>query len=185
MRIFFLILVIVLFSCTNGTSGSKNTVVVGNDRCFTYPSIIDSLQIQDMYDSARWYIYTWECDKGYLSKKDTLNNKSFGEIPLRFKDLSFTGDTIHLNFDFTDGQDAILPSMTKDIKQLCSSVGFSMKSRIKLYMLSSSGFSIVEHSGPNRFENPLQPEVLVYIKSNWDKLDPCFRALAAQKGLRK
>jgi hypothetical protein len=35
--------------------------------------------------------------------------------------------------------------------------------------------------GSNRYEYPLQPEVLNYIKVNQQKLDTCFKELVKQK----
>ncbi len=49
----------------------------------------------------------------------------------------------------------------------------------------SSNTTITYEGGVNRYENPLQPEVLKYIKENWYKLDECFRALAERKGINK
>lgn len=78
-----------------------------------------------------------------------------------------------MNFDFIDEDErrAILPSMTRNNTQFLSGVGFDMKKRQRIYMLSPSGFSIIIKGGANRYENPLQPEILTYIKSNWNKLD--------------
>ena len=74
----------------------------------------------------------------------------------------------------------------KTFKQLVTGVGFNMKNRKKIFMESSSGFSVVTVGGEdNRYENPLQPKVLAYIKSNWDKLNDCFREIAELKGIKK
>ena len=182
MRYFFIIITLILFSCNSNQQIEKHDEV-GNkhDNCYIYPSIVDSLQIQSLYDSARWYVYTWHCDQNYFSKSDTSRSITFGELPLVFSNLNFKHDTLEVNFNFMDGGEPILTSMTKDNKELSSGVGLDIKARKKIYMLSSNGFSTVEKGSTTRYENPLQPEVLAYIKNNWNKLDSCFRKLAEGK----
>jgi hypothetical protein len=184
MKQYIILLAVYVYSCSSNNS-SKNNVVEFKDSCFVYPEVIDSLALRSLYDSARWYIYTYNCDERYLSKSDTSMSITFGELPLKFKGLKVPNhDTLNLAFDFTDGNEAILMSLTRDTKDIPSGVGFNLTSRKKIYMLISNGTMSIR-GGPNRYENPLQPEVVAYIKKNWDKLDPCFRALAAQKGLGK
>ena len=57
-------------------------------------------------------------------------------------------------------------------------------------MLSANGYfttirSTAIKGGNNRYEKPLHPEVLSYIKNNWDKLDTGFKALAERKGINE
>lgn len=188
MKNCLLILTLIAFGCNSNqqnTDQSKNEGKENN--CFIYPKIVDSLQIKDLYDSARWYVYTWHCDQNYLPKSDSLKSVTFGELPLKFNNLSFKQDTLEMNFDFIDESEPypILPSMTRDNKQFLSGVGFNTRTKQKIYKLSPNGFSTTIKGGANRYENPLQPEVLAYIKSNWNKLNSCFKELAKQKGIMK
>lgn len=188
MKYYFLTIAIALLSCNSNQQASNNKEVkMANDKCFEYPSNIDSLQLRDLYDSARWYIYTWHCNEYYKPKRDTLKSMAFGELPLRFNSLVLKQDTVELSFDFIDESEnyPILPSMTRNAKELSTGVGFNVKTRTKIYMLSPNGYSSTIKGGPNRYEDPLQPDVLIYIKDNWSKLDGCFRKLAEQKGIAK
>lgn len=188
MRYFFLIAAITVFGCNSNQGDKKQDEADNNmNKCFVYPTEIDSLQVKDLYDSARWYVYAWHCNERYLSKRDTSENMTFGELPLKFNNLSFRKDTLEINFDFIDEYEhyPILPSMTRDNKQFLSGVGFDMKTRKRVYMLSPSGFSTVEKGNTTRYENPLQPEIVAYIKNNWNKLDSCFKELARKKGMAK
>lgn len=186
MRIFFIILALSIVSCNSNQQKKQKGQMNLKDNCFIYPEIVDSLQVKDLYDSARWYIYTWHCDKRYLPRRDTSASISLGELPLKFNNLDFKGDTLEMNFDFIDQHELrpILPSMTRNNTQFLSGVGFDMKARKKIYMLSPSGFSTTMKGALNRYENPLEPEVLGYIENNWNKLDNCFKKLAEQKGIR-
>jgi len=179
-----MIILFVVACNSNRQKTSQNTIESKADKCFDYPHMIDSLQIKDLYDSARWYVYTWHCDQNYLPKSDSSKSIKFGELPLKFYNLAFAHDTLMLNFSFMDKQQEILPSMSRDNKELVSGVAFDTKTRKKVYMLFPNG-TITIKGGPNRYENPLQPEVLTYIKNNWNNLNVCFKELADRKGIMK
>lgn len=175
-----------LFSCnSNQQSIEQKKNERANDKCFMYPSIVDSLHLQDLFDSSRWYIYTDHCDILYLPKSDSLIKKSFGEIELKFDDLIIKNDTVTFGFNFMDKGRAIIPGMTRNDQQLATGVGFNLKTRKKIFIVSSNVTITFKNNPTSRYENPLQPEVIKYIKDNWDKLNDCFRELAERKGIKK
>jgi hypothetical protein len=188
----YLTLILTLFICIGCTSDQMNnrtdsTSKQDIDLCFTYPSVIDSLHIQDLYDSARWYIYTRHCDRIYKminpQANDSSKNIFFGELALKFKDVSFHGDTLELYFDFMDKDEAVLPSMADKYIELITGMAFNRHNRNKLYMVSPNGFSIYGKGASSHFENPQQPNVLEYISDNGSKLNKCFNELARRKGI--
>lgn len=177
----------ILFGCNSSHENVNKFEIENNsiDNCFTYPSRIDSLKVTDLYDSARWFLYTYHCDQFYKSKKDSSFNKSFGELELKFNNIFIKNDTAEFFFDFIDNGEPILLSMMRVYKPLVNGVGFDVNKREKIYMIASN-ISFSNKGNPkNKYVNPLQPEVLNYIKSNWNKLNECFRALAKQKGISK
>jgi hypothetical protein len=185
MRYYIFITVVMLFSCNSNQQNAKQREVVTlTNKCFVYPSIVDSLQLRDLYDSARWYIYILQCDENYLPESDTSKSIPFGELPLKFDDLIIRQDTLNINFSFMDKQEPILFSMSRSHKSIIGGVGFNIKSRSKMYMIFPGG-NVTYKGGVNRYENPLQPEVIKYIKENWGKMNDCFRKLAEQKGINK
>ena len=143
------------------------------------------MHVQDLYDSARWYIYTRYCDVLYKPKSDSLLSKPFGELELKFDNLWIKNDTAALIFYFTYKGEAILPSMMREYKQLATGVVFDVKTKTKIYIISSNTTITYKGDPTSRYENPLQPEVIKYIKENWDKLNECFRELAERKGINK
>lgn len=186
MKYFFLIIATILQSCNSNhqhTLHNKNEIA--NANCFTYPSEIDSLRMQDLYDSARWYIYTRYCDVLYKPKSDSLLSRPFGELELKFDNLFIKNDTAAFIFNFLDKGKPILTSMMRDHRQLTTGVGFDVKTRKRIYLISTYTTITYKVDPKSRFENPLQPEVITYIKANWEKLDNCFRELAKQKGVNK
>ncbi|MEO9022806.1 MAG: hypothetical protein ABI237_18150 [Ginsengibacter sp.] len=187
MRNYFLIIAAALFiSCNSNQQSIKlQEEQTQSDKCVSYPQIVDSLHLQDLYDSARWYIYTLQCDENYLPKSDTSKSISFGELPLAFDNLFIRHDTLDINFNFVDKQEPILNSMNRGNKSIVVGVGFNMKSKSKIYMSFDGGNVRSKGDPTSRYENPLQPEVIKYIKGNWDKLNECFRELAERKGINK
>jgi hypothetical protein len=178
--------VFVIFGCNSNHGNKRDSAEMNNNnKCFVYPPTVDSLHIRDLYDSARWYVYIWHCDQNYFSKRDTFKSITFGELPLSFDNLILKHDTIELNFSFLDNLQPILPSMTRDNKELNTGIAFNLKTKRKIYMLSPNGYSAIVYGGNNRYENPVQLEVLAYMKNNWNKLDTCFRELAQQKKIIK
>ncbi len=85
MRYYLLIISIMLFNCNSNQHNAKvKEAEIESDKCFEYPSIVDSLHVQNLYDSARWYVYALYCDKLYQPKNDTLPKYHFGQLELRF-----------------------------------------------------------------------------------------------------
>lgn len=185
MRGKYILYAFFIFSCSNPAKSKKEMFTNVEPKCFAYPPSIDSMNLDALYDSARWFIYTWHCDQAYLSKKDTLKSITFGELPLRFDNIKLENDSLELNFYFIDNGQIILSSMTRDFSKLNAGVGFNMKSKQKICMISPNGFSIVQTRGNNRFEQPLQSEVLDYITNHWNRLNECFRELAIAHGITK
>lgn len=185
MRYYFLLIGLALFGCnSNEQNPRQKEVEIKSDKCFVYPSVVDSLRIKDLYDSARWLVYTLQCDQKYLPKKDSSRSITFGELPLDFQYTGLKHDTLEIIFEFMDNGQIILSSMTRDNKKTSTGVGFDIKTRTKIYMIFDGG-TVTYKGGTNRYVKPLQPEVESYIKFNWDKLNDCFRKLAEKKGIKK
>jgi hypothetical protein len=92
---------------------------------------------------------------------------------------------VALIFGFIDNGQPILSSMMRNYRQLATGVGFDIKTKTKIYMISSY-ITISSKGDPeSSYENPMQPEVIKYIKENWDKINDCFKELAVQKGINK
>lgn len=147
-----------------------------------YPRVVDSLRLRDLYDSTIWHVYTWNCDRKFLPKSDSSKNLYYGFLPLEFKDLAIKGDTVEFHCYFTYNNEMILPGMTRDFSEISSGVGYSIKERKRIYMWSPSGY-ISKLAGPNnRFENPLQPDVVKFINDNKLNLNDMFRIFATLRG---
>lgn len=143
--------------------------------CFNYPKQIDSLQIRDLYDTARLYLFTWLCDRevdGYYR----------GQFELKYNYFFMRNDSIELFF---------INSLPKKLKKSTtasdyihrSSFAFNIKTKQKLWGWDINGFSDGIHHGDIRFESPASTEVLNFIKNYKSILNPCFLELAERKNL--
>jgi len=148
-----------------------------------YPQQVESAGIKALYDSAKWYLYTWNCDKLYKPKSDSTINMPLGEIELTFGDIFFRHDTVVLGFDFMDKGQPILTSMTRDGLSMVTGVGFDTTTKRKIYMVASNVTFYSKGDSTSRYENPLQPEVISFIRNNKDRLSPWFREEAKRRGI--
>lgn len=131
--------------------------------CYTYPKQIDSLQIRDLYDTARLYLFTWVCDE-----KD--NEHFRGEYVLEYKSFFLQNDSIELFFSH------YIPNEKSAVYR--SSFAFNLKTKQKLWGWDINGFSHALQPGDPRFESPASPEVVDFIKGYKQILNPCFLDLA-------
>lgn len=176
---------LLLNSCKSPSVKERIDVKKNPGQCFQYPRVVDSLDLTDLYDSARWFIYTCQCDMPYLPKADTVRTRTFGELGLEFNCALYTDDTVDIEFYFMDNGRRVLAGTTRDTMEFASGVRFDLAKRKKIAILSHNNYSYQTHGDKSRYDNPLQPEVISYIKENWSKIDNCFRELAEKKGIKK
>lgn len=159
-------LIVLLFSCEQKQETSE---------CFVYPKQIYSLQIRDLYDTARLYIFTWLCDR-------KVNGYYRGEFELKYKYFIMRNDTIDLFFAH------FLPKERQGKKAFSdyvhkSSIAFNTKTKQKLWGWDINGFSDALEPDNPRFTNPAAIEVVNFIKAHKQNLDPCLLELAKRMHL--
>lgn len=160
------LLLLLVISCKQKTE--KTT-------CFYYPKQIDSLQIGDLYDTARLYIFTWLCDR-------KIDGYYRGQFELKYMDFFMRNDTIELFFSHS------LPKERQDTTAFSdythrTSIAFNIKSKQKLWGWDINGFSDALEPSDERFKNPATNEVVNFIRENKTILDPCFTELAKKTHL--
>ncbi len=183
MKPFCIILFCCISACNSNPELKRKEVAGVVNSCFVYPSVVDSLQFRDLYDSARWYIYALHCDLPYKPKFHTSGKTSFGELELRFENAVSYNDTLDIAFRFMDNGEPVLMGSVQGLKLLDPGVRFNITDRKKIAMFSQNASSSRSSGRKSRFEHPLQPEVLDYIRNDSNKLSDCFRELARRKGL--
>jgi hypothetical protein len=140
-----------------------------NTECFVYPKQIDSLQIRDLYDTARLYLFTWLCD-------EKIDDYYRGQFKLEYKSFFMRHDTIELFFsNFLPKERQGKNAFSDYIHR--TSIAFNIKTKQKLWGWDINGFSNGIDPGNPRFENPSTSEVVNFIKNHKRILDPCFSEL--------
>jgi hypothetical protein len=142
--------------------------------CFDYPKQIDSLQVRDLYDSARLYIFTWLCDR-------KIDDYYRGQFELKYKSFFMRNDSLELFF---------LHSLPKELRDSTisgyvhhASIAFNIKTKQKLWGWDINGFSDKLEAGDTRFESAASAEVLDFIRTHKHILNPCFLELLQRKNL--
>lgn len=184
-RAVFLLAIPFIYIGCGVTGGDDKVEQSAVDKCSVYPSVVDSMGLQKMYDSARWSVYTWHCDMPYRPKNDSSRKMTFGELELKFKGLVIKADTVEFGFYFIDRGSIVISTALTDFCSLYTSVGYARENGKKIYMLSPSGYAMSVTGSNSRYGNPLQPEVLNYIYTKMDSLTPCFKELVEALRIKK
>lgn len=109
-----IVLTFLLFaSCTYLNNGNEKEHEIP-DYAISYPKIVDSLNIHDLYDSSLWFIYTWNCDINYSSNGDSINSKPLGIFSLTYSGLKVKHDTVEFRFNFQDKNGIIQKGTAKN-----------------------------------------------------------------------
>ena len=152
-----------------------------------YPRIVDSLGVHPLFDKAKWALYCIYSDDTCLLKESysVKPEKTFGSLELRFSELRQQKDTIEIDFYcyVNDTLRCVVTTMAND-NRLATGVGYRKGSDSILFYISGTTMRYFWETGANgRYANPLQPEVLSYIRQNRDRLHPWFREEAKRKGI--
>jgi hypothetical protein len=177
-----------LASC-NSESKRRGNEIVEADTTLpeeAYPGQIKKLNLEALFDKTKWTIYCIYCDDTVKFEKSTgiTDIITFASLDLRF-------DTIH---QFNDTTEIILSFYFRDTIKcefgtvrnlgLVTGVGFIKGyDSIYYYTTSSTMRRFWVKGSSSRYTNPLQPEVVEYIKINKEKLHPWFYSEAKKRGL--
>jgi hypothetical protein len=153
------------------------------DFAILYPKIVDSLNVKDLCDSSFWFINLFNCDAQYFPNNDTVKSTTLGFQPLLYSDLQIMHDTIEIYFNYQDKNGIITQSKIRDNRTLLNGIAFSLKSRQRIYGCSLSGHPLTLNGSQSRFDNPLQPETIDFIRKNREKIDDNFRIFAVLNGV--
>jgi hypothetical protein len=187
MKIYLSLLVCCIFLSCDVKSQSKEVV---NTSVPTFPEEITRLNLQRQYDNTRWALYCIHCDQSvqFLPTSSIHEQLTFGELPIKFDHLEVRGDTVEIDcyFYYKDR-----PLNVRIIRRepYWGAVFVNNPDSIVLYSSTSSlryeYRKCLDPTVPCRYRevNPLQPEVVDYIKKNKGKIDPWFRNEAIKRGV--
>jgi hypothetical protein len=188
MKLAISLFILVLVSCTSvDKRESRKPMTMENDNrivdTLKLLNLIDSIGAHDLYTEAKWRAYTYKCDDTVRwripSKIDTTITMSALDITLR--DVKILHDTIEFYFNYAFGS---LP-FDFDVIDNCKikAVGFKQQENKVLYYISDCGFSYKDNDSNSRFTNPIQPEVISFIKNHKSQLNPWFKDESEKRGI--
>lgn len=192
-------------SCNSNQKENRYEVSNKNSNQSEYPAIVDSLDLQKLYDDTKWRMYLLVCDD-----TPTLRNgkylfyppKTFGALDLKFDSLWQRNDTVALYFDFYVNDTLSLFKIRKSLYPRYLKVDyyngmmFSKKTdSLNICYVSNHGdysWWCIGSLNPKYYDTtsvrnikPLQPYVIKYIQENRNQLNPWFRKEVEKRGIIK
>ena len=149
-------------------------------------SLSDSLtkrKLLSLSDSIKWNLY---CIYGSDSASWGLRNKDLPHTPIGFlklRLLSFTqqgNDTAIFYYQFIYNDSIPVESYDKDRKPIASEV------MVKLSTKETIGYGVdfmYSMDTDERYKHPLRNDIINFVKTNSDKVNPWFRQRAIEKGI--
>jgi hypothetical protein len=141
--------------------------------------LLDSLGLIRYNDSAKWRLYTIHCDDSALQEDNRYIPVS--SLNLKLGLVSKENDTLDLLYSFMENDST---TINRELKEKYITAGIQFKTsedKVIAYIHGEGTFTI--KGSTSRFQNPMQPEVITYIKKNQDKLNPWFRNEAKRRGI--
>ncbi|WP_129022409.1 hypothetical protein [Edaphocola flava] len=165
-----------------------------------YPGIVDSLQVNNWYDSTKWYLYTYYCmDTPKLildnEKETNLVNLPYGSLELKFDSLQVINDSFYLFFDFYNHTEnkLLVPGNYPDIHVISNGLMFRKATVDSVLCIANSNSSYrlkctffskeILDTTSFKLIKPLQPDVIHFIRTNSKSLNPWFLEQAKKRGV--
>lgn len=182
----FISLLFVLSSCSEGQLKETENIRVNYFDSIQQRNLqsLVSSNLSRFNDTAKWLIYSIQCNDSSIYGR-TRERKPLAKIPLGFLKLNLSyirleGDTLSLLYEFLF-DDSIRVEQSTAQKPVVNGIMFNTKTGTVIgYIVGETIFSQTGNQY-NGYENSLQPEVIVFIKNNRDKLNPWFRAEAIRR----
>ncbi len=140
-----------------------------------YPKVIDSLHLENLYDTARLYLYSKHCDQLFEPLNSDSDSIYYSYLPLRFDSLGLQNDTVAIYFEFTYMGRPVNEFRFKRFSYLMNGMAFNKVTGEKLYFTTGRNVTYSDRGSSSRFVNARKPEVLNFVKQNGSKIDSWFR----------
>ena len=187
MRLLMIFFALFISNCNDGkpekVQDTSKTDSVEQEEA--YPGQIKTNDLQAKYDKVKWALYCIYCDDTCRFVKDSgiKDSVTFASLDLRFDRVLQFSDTTEIYFYFY--KDSIKCNLVViDNNEIAIGAGFKKGNDNISYYISPTTMRYFWENGPHsRYENPLQPEVINYIKNNKGKLNKWFLNEVKRKGI--
>lgn len=146
--------------------------------------LLNSYNLLQLNDTAKWLLYAIHCDDSCTEGRGRFK-QSLVKTPLSFFKMKLNyvakkSDTLSLLYNFLYDDSLYIERINSD-KGITNGIMFDVKNnKIIGYIIGEAIFS--QAGNPDsRYVNPLQSEVIAFIKRNKDKLNPWFREEAKRR----
>lgn len=184
MKNYLLLVSILTLSCNSAEKHINDDTPLYYKNINCYPKEILKNNLPVFFDEARWAMYCIHCADTckFFKKVNIKENQLFGTLDLRFEKISYLNDTTELSFCFYKDTLRCDVNSISSLGGLTSGAAFKgTKDSIIYYLSNSTIYRIMGWGAKNRYANPLQPEVIEFIKNNSDKLNPWFKQEAIRR----
>ena len=170
IKILSILSIIITIGCNQ--SNNKNDTQIKRDTLLyyrhldIYPKEINTLRLQKLFDTARWYLYCIHSDDTASLKNNPINSvtKNYGSLDLRFDQIEDKKDTLEFYFSFYDTNIRYSLETVSNLKRkFCNGIAFKNDSVI-YYTTPTTMKYFWEKGATSRYEHPLQSEVITFNK---------------------
>lgn len=186
MKKICLILSICLASCQQQSPTSNLTEQHHKVIPTYFEKIVDSLHLQAKVAETKWRLYCIHCDEKVEFIRPTSSEKmfTFGELQLKDDTLFLRKDTVELDYQFYYNDTPCYANFVHNtlmwgcIFRLSSDTPVAYSS---MTTMRSFWETCDVPNCPSRFVNPLQPQVISYIKRNKQNINKWFHDEAVKR----
>jgi len=172
IKLFAILTILICVGCNN----EKSKDVSQKSIISLYPKEIDSLGYKDIFDTAKFYLYAYDCDKKFALINDTTKKDMYlSYLPLEYDTLKIKGDTAEFYFMYRYKEVKLDPNSLKEFVHYKNGIAFNLKNKKPLYLTTDRNLIVKEVGNQSRFVNPLQKEVIEFVKSNAENINQWFK----------
>ncbi|MET0571341.1 MAG: hypothetical protein ABWZ79_07935 [Pedobacter agri] len=188
MKYIIIIFFISIVSC-NSDNKSITNEIIREDTIITkedYPAEIIKQGLEKWYDNTKWAMYCIYCDDTCKFRKQTgiKDTITFASLDLKFEEFKEFNDATEISFYFYFRDSIKCDVTTVRNIELASGAGFKKGDDSQYFYTSPTTMHQFWTNDPlSRYKNPLQSDVIEYIKNNKEKLHPWFYAEAKKRRL--
>lgn len=180
-------------ACKTDKASDKNDTVgkrISNDENLKEKRVLSYLQENNLLflnDTAKWYLYNIYCDDTVTSEIANSSTKVFlSNLQLKPAFCGYSQDSTSLDIYYRFFYNDSTPITHIDTKYhiIVDGVSFDIKTHKLTGFIRGHGGHFIIKGSDSRFINPVQPEVVSFVKQNEDNLNDWYRDALIKHGIK-
>lgn len=148
-----------------------------------YPEIITSNRLWELYDTAKFYLYSYHCDVPFDPVGIKEKSLYFSYLDLSFDTLIKRGDTAEILFKFVYRGKSVDEYRLNKFVYVKNGIAFNLTSEERIYMTSARNLTVSEIGATSRYVMALQPDVIEFVQTHKQRINPWYRKKLEQLGV--